>query len=120
MINSVFCFFFVLTLICLGCISQKISKASFPTGEEGLANYLDENFSWKQSQLTVEGKVYVKFVVQKDSNISDVSIMRSLCETCDLEAIRLVENMPKWVPATKANSPIKSEVVIPIEFSLKN
>lgn len=81
----------ILTVILFGCAKVDISEASFPSGKDGLDNYLRENFSWKQGQLSIEGKVYVKFIVGKEGEISGVSVIRGLCESCDKEAIRLVE-----------------------------
>jgi TonB family protein len=115
--NAIF-LFFALIFMYLSCVGTDISKATFPTGETGLNNYLEKEFSWKQGQLTFEGKVYVKFVVDEGGEISDVNVLRGLCEECDLEAIRIVRNMPNWLPATKHNKPIRSEVVIPIRFPL--
>jgi len=94
------------------------SVASFPGGKEQLTIYLKENMEWQQSQLTVEGKVYVSFLVKESGDIADVAITKGLCETCDKEAIRLVKNMPKWIPAKKEGKRIESRVTVPIDFKL--
>lgn len=92
--------------------------ASFPGGREKLDIYFRKNIQWNQSQLTVAGKVFVSFQVKENGSISDVAVVRSLCESCDKEAIRLVRNMPYWIPATKDNLPIESKAFVSIEFKL--
>lgn len=101
------------------CQDQRADTiASFPGGEEKIAVYLKENMEWQQSQLTVEGKVYVKFLVKENGDITGVVVMKGLCESCDKEAVRLVKSMPNWLPAKKEGVLIESKVVLPIEFKL--
>jgi protein TonB len=94
------------------------SFATFPGGKEQLAIYLRDNMQWQQSQLTIEGKVFVAFLIKENGEIKDLVVMRGLCESCDKEAVRLVENMPNWIPAKKDGKLIESKVVLPIEFKL--
>ena len=94
------------------------SIASFPGGKKQLDIYLKKNMQWQQSQLTVEGKVYVSFLVTENGDIVDVEVVKGLCESCDKEAIRLVKNMPNWIPAKKGRKSIESKVTLPIDFKL--
>lgn len=101
------------------CQSQGTdSAASFPGGKEELDDYLKKNMQWQQGQLTVEGKVYVSFLVTEDGNVTDVVVEKGLCESCDKEAIRLVKNMPNWLPAKAGGKNIESKIILPIEFKL--
>ncbi len=92
--------------------------ASFPGGREKLDIYFRENMQWNQSQLTVVGKVFVSLLVEKDGSISNVAVVRGLCESCDKEAVRLVKNMPIWIPAKKDEFMIESKVFVFVEFEL--
>ena len=65
--------------------------------------------NWRQSQLTVAGKVFVSFQVDEKGKISDAKVIRGLCDTCDKETLRLVQEMPNWTPARKAGKNITSE-----------
>ena len=97
---------------------QEIIPASFPGGNLELVKYMKENMQWQQGQLTVAGKVFVSFIIDAKGIISDVRVIRELCETCDKEAIRLIKEMPQWNPATKNGKKIASEKTIPIQFDL--
>ena len=91
---------------------------SFPGGQAGLKEYIDKNFNWTQGQMTVEGNVFVEFVVDTDGKIKDVKIVRGLCESCDKEALRLVKNMPTWTPGKENEKTVKTRMVLPIKFRL--
>lgn len=45
-----------------------------------------------------------------------MSKIKGLCESCDKEALRLVKQMPKWIPATQEGVPVKMKMIIPIKF----
>ncbi|ANQ50580.1 hypothetical protein MY04_3215 [Flammeovirga sp. MY04] len=97
---------------------QEIIPATFPGGKLKLEEYLKDNMLWRQSQLTTVGKVFVSFKIDIEGSVSDVKIIRGLCETCDNEAIRLVEEMPNWNPAKKNGINIPSKKIIMIKFEL--
>lgn len=92
----------------------------FPGDASGLKKYLKENYKWQQGQLTVEGTVFVSFLVSEDGKISDVKIARGLCAPCDQEAMRLVKEMPNWEPAIHEGKPISTRMTLPIKFGLTN
>lgn len=54
----------------------------------------------------IEGKVFVKFVVTKTGEISNIQIVRSVDPALDKEAIRVVENLPKFKPGMQRNRPV--------------
>lgn len=62
-----------------------------------LANNLKapEDFKPKQSNLN-NGVVEVSFEVNKNGEPSNFKIEKSLCSSCDKEAIRLIKEGPKW------------------------
>ena len=91
---------------------------SFPGGHEALKKYLERNLKWSQGQVTIEGKVFVEFWVEANGAIMNIQIIRGLCDTCDSEAMRLVSEMPKWIPAKQNEKPIRTWMVLPIAFDL--
>src|SRR5689334_351797 len=101
-------------------IDPIIPQPKFPGDVEGLKKYLKDNYKWTQTQSTIEGTVYVQFLVGEDGSVSETKIIRGLCDTCDKEAIRLVENMPKWEPASEGGRQKATRMVVPIKFGLTN
>ena len=95
-----------------------VTPASFPGGKDSLAAYLKENLRYPQSAIkdSVEGEVRVRFSVRPDGSISNVKVVSSVDPRLDEEAIRVVQSMPKWKPASHGeNTPF----VLPIRFTLK-
>lgn len=101
-------------------IDPVIPQPRFPGDSEGLRKYLRENYNWTQGQLTVGGTVFVEFLILEDGSVSEPKIVRGLCGTCDKEAIRLIKEMPKWLPATRVGKPRTERVVLGIKFGLTN
>jgi hypothetical protein len=101
-------------------IDPVVPQPKFPGGIEGLNKYLKENYKWRQGQLTVAGTVFVQFLVLEDGSVSEAKIVRGLCETCDKEAIRLINEMPNWDPAIENGKPKAEKMILPIKFDLTN
>lgn len=100
------------------CILPIENPPKFPGGTDSLFAFIERNFQWSQDQATVEGKVFVQFIVNAEGTVSNVEVIRGLCENCDLEAIRLVKLMPKWKPGLLKGIAVKTRMVIPIKFCL--
>ena len=66
----------------------------------------------------VTGKVVLSFVIQKDGNITDILVIKSVHPSVDAEAIRVIKASPKWIPALERGLPVKIKYTIPIKFSL--
>jgi TonB family protein len=64
----------------------------------------------------VSGKVTLKFDIEKDGSLTNFEIKKSLGESYDAEAIRLIKEGSKWVPALKDNKAVKSSARITVKF----
>lgn len=95
-------------------------KAVFPFGVDSLRNFINKNMNWVDNRVSGKGSVLVCFVVNKQGEISSPSICQSnFWEAFEKEAIRLVELMPRWIPATKRGKKVKSRAELLIEFELE-
>ena len=96
------------------------TTASFTGGEAALSEYLANNLKYtkKARKKKIEGTVVVNFVVTINGKIQGATITQSLNKDCDTEALRLVNAMPKWTPATKNGIPTMSTHSLPIKFKL--
>ena len=93
---------------------------SFPGGLEELYKWIDSNVqypavAWENG---IEGRVIVKFIVEKDGSLSDSTIIHSVHPLVDREALRLVGQMPKWNPGKRAGIPVRVRYCLPIKFKL--
>ena len=94
---------------------------SFPGGESKLMEYLSRHVNYPQEarEHGVQGKVFVNFTVEADGSITNVKLIRGIGSGCDEEAVRVVENMPKWNPGKQRGKPVKVSYAIPINFILQ-
>ena len=94
--------------------------AEFPGGQAGLMKFIASNLRYPESaqQNNTQGRVVVKFIVEKDGSISNPEISRSVDNDLDREALRIVNKMPNWIPAQSNGVPVRSYFNLPITFKL--
>ena len=75
-------------------------SAEFPGGMEALKTYVQQHVTQTlQEGAPVAGKqAYVQFHVKKDGSIDDIGLV-SGDEEAYREAVKMVEQMPRWTPA---------------------
>lgn len=96
-------------------------RAEFPGGMTELRKYLAENCQYPEAarQAGWQGVVMLEFVVEKDGRIGQVNVLRSVCQSLDEEAIRVVKGMPKWKAGENNGQKCRSFFQLPITFSLQ-
>ncbi len=94
-------------------------QAEFPGGTSELHKYIQDNIIYpKERGVCVTGRVYVKCVIDENGNVKDAVVVKGISPSHDTEALRLVSNMPTWIPAKNENKTISSIIHLPIIFSL--
>lgn len=93
----------------------------FPGGQEALMTYLAKSIKYPviAQQNKEQGRVTIRMVVGKDGNISKIKVLSGVSPSLDYEAIRVVGNMPKWVPGKQNGEAVAVEYTIPIIFKLQ-
>jgi protein TonB len=88
-------------------------------GLKAFYDYIEKNLRYPEEakQKNISGRVVVKFIVDENGKLTDPQIVRSLCEPCDAEALRLIKEAPPWKPGKKDGKVVKVEVTRPINFS---
>lgn len=111
----------ILFIVCAAVFVAKADSApSYPGGQEALDKYITTNLTYPSAALDngIEGVVTVAFSVKPDGSIGSIKITRMIDPDLEQEAIRLVKNMPAWIPADKDGAPTEAVVTLPIKFSL--
>ncbi len=104
-------------------IFTKVEDQPFPTGGMGaFYKYVGENLHYPKEakENGIEGKVFAKFIVDKNGKLSDVTILKGIGHGCDAETIKIIENAPKWVAGKQRGKKVKVWMVIPIIFKLNS
>ena len=95
----------------------------FQGGVKAMQKYISANVEYPVEAIekNIQGRVYLSFVIEEDGSITNISIERGTNSLLDNEAVRLVKNMPNWVPAEDDyGNKIRSRVRLPINFTLTN
>lgn len=95
-------------------------QSVFPGNRGDYEKYIAENLKYPESSLAAneEGQVYVGFIVETDGSISHVNVQRGVNPDLDAEALRLVRNMPKWIPGELSGKKVRTLRLMPILFEL--
>jgi len=67
---------------------------------------------------SIQGRVIITFVVEKDGSISSAEVVKSVHEKLDTEALRVINAMPKWKPGKQRGKVVRVEYAIPVKFKL--
>ena len=92
----------------------------FPGGMGECLKFLGKNIKYpvEAQKAGVQGKVIVQFVVEKDGNIANPKVVRSIDPDLDGEAIRVISIMPKWKPGMQKGQPVRVKYTVPVTFRL--
>jgi TonB family protein len=93
----------------------------FNGGEAAMYKYINANLKYPQSakEIHISGKIYVRFSIETDGSLGEVSVLRGINPDLDAEAIRVIKLLPSWKPAKLEGKPVKVNYTIPINFTLK-
>lgn len=96
-------------------------QPSFPGGTNALNTFIASNLKYSvvAQEEGIQGRVVVKFIVEKDGSISNVEVDRSVDPGLDNEAMRVVTAMPKWIPGQINGKAVKVECSHPFVFRLQ-
>jgi protein TonB len=88
------------------------TEPAFPGGEEKFKDYITLHLH--NTEMAV-GRIVVQFVIEVDGTLSDIHIVKGLCSKCDAEAIKVMQNSPRWTPGEKNGRKVRvkySETII--------
>ena len=93
----------------------------FPGGQIAMLQYLMKNIKYPEQAMKegIQGRVTVRFIVEKDGSISDVKPVLSVHPLLNKEAVRVVKSMPKWTPGKQNGKPVRVRFNLPVMFKLK-
>lgn len=94
-----------------------------PRPQSGMENYLSSiqdrlQYPAEAQANNIEGDVILKFMVRADGTIDDLTVAQSLGYGCDQEAIRLVREGERWLPAVIEGERTEQEMTLTIPFKL--
>ncbi|MBD2756165.1 TonB family protein [Spirosoma validum] len=96
-------------------------QPEFPGGMIALERYLAQNLRYPADaqKAHVEGYVFVQFVVNETGAIHQLRVLRGIGFGCNEEAVRVVSQMPKWIPGKQLGRAVAAQYNLPIQFVIE-
>ena len=97
-------------------------KPSFGKGGiEAFVAYVQSHviYSEEARLMGIQGKVYARFVVNKEGRVENIEIIRGVDPLLDNEVIKVLRSSPRWNPGKQRNIPVKVTYTIPVVFKLQ-
>lgn len=95
----------------LVCAFPTLSRhAEFPNGNRAFLNFIYTHVKYPQKAIenNIEGKVVVKFFVNKAGIITDAKILNGIGFDCDEEVVKAIKLAPKWTLEIINSKPVVS------------
>lgn len=93
----------------------------FPGGQDGLIKFIQSELKYPKvaRKNKIQGQVYVSFIINNQGLVDSLSISKSVNSELDNEAMRVIKQMPKWIPGTQDGKPVNVHFTFPINFRLQ-
>jgi protein TonB len=95
--------------------------AEFPGGDRALYKYINDEVKYPiiAQENGIQGKVFVKFVVNEQGKVSNPEILRGVDESLNNEAMRVISSLPSFKPGKQRGKPVKVYYNAVINFQLQ-
>ncbi|MBC7525741.1 MAG: energy transducer TonB [Flavobacterium sp.] len=94
--------------------NQVTFPPKFKGGKNALGAFIKRNFNVK---VYKKGEILVAFIVEKDGKLSEVGVLEDAGKGTADEAIRVMNNSPKWKPGILNGNPVRVQFSITIPVS---
>ena len=96
------------------------TPALFTGGQTAMKQFFMKNIQMPEGNgILVKGKVFVRFMVSKNGQLSRIYLVKGLTEACNKEALRVIKLMPAWMPAMEDGENVNSWHTLPIYFEIE-
>jgi len=102
-----------------GC--EKVAKEEVKACTDSeILKYITKNVVYPQMAIEndIQGKVYVRFIVDSDGKVTDVSIAKSADKLLEQAALKVVKSFPQFTPGKQRGKSVRVQYVIPVNFKL--
>ncbi len=90
-------------------------------GQEAFRRWIMSNLKYPTiaAENGIQGTVTVRFIVNADGTVSDVTVMRGVDRSLDSEAVRVISSSPPWTPGRQRGKPVRVAFHFPVRFQLE-
>lgn len=93
-------------------------KPRYPGGDSQLMKFINDTRQYPKRayERGVQGRVTCTFVVGADGSVNHISVIRGVEPSLNREAIRVLSQMPEWLPGKLNGQPVPTRVVWSVPF----
>lgn len=93
----------------------------FIGGNDSLIRFIKHHLQYPAAarEAKIKGVVLLRFIIEADGRVTNAEITRGLGYGCDEEALRVVNEFPKWKPGRQSGKNMRVCYVLPIRFPLE-
>ena len=93
-------------------------QPKFPGGESAMIHFINSERRYPRVAYdnSIEGRVLCSFVVEPDGRLTNIEVVRSVDENLDREALRVIQNMPRWEPGLVNGEKVAVYCLLTIPF----
>ena len=105
-----------------GYTYKDVSKVpQFPGGDIALMNYLAQHIKYPIIDLENghQGKVKVQFIIDRSGKVKDPKVVTSVSPGLDREAVRVLSQIPDWIPGEINGKKENIYYTLPIVFKIE-
>lgn len=85
--------------------------------------------NWVQSKVRypqvaqengISGRVVLQFVIERDGRLTNIVVLQTPDRSLSEEAIRVLNQSPKWSPGKQRSQTVRVKYTLPIDFRIQN
>lgn len=101
----------------LACVDE---SPTFPGGDRAMLSFINSTRHYPDDarESKVQGRVMCSFVVRTDGSLCSINVIRSVHESLDREAVRIIREMPRWQPGKMNGNAVPVYYVLSIPFRI--
>jgi protein TonB len=82
--------------------------------------YISRNLQYPRQAIenNIAGRVLISFVIMPDGQVEMSQVEKGIGFGCDDEALRVVREMPTWMPAEQNGRKVPIRMFLPVLFKL--
>lgn len=94
---------------------------SYPGGISAMKKHIADNFKYPElaKKYKIDGIVVVRFVVERDGSVNEVTILEGLFHEIDEEVKRVINLLQKFNPGTQNDRPVRVFYTLPITINYR-
>jgi len=94
--------------------------AEFPGGVQSLYEWFKDQFQYPQAATNVgmDDRIVATFIIEKDGSLSNIKIVKDAGLETKEEALKVLQNSPKWTPAKLKGEPVRMSYTFPVNLKI--